>query len=160
MAVSDDGEARVQRLAEEQYLSLVRCDRPGVIDYGGYRLVEPITGAPMVAIGLTRRPCHSLAELEHELTSGRAAGALHRCQKLFAQAAKHGLMLEPRQIGRRWIWNAREVCGMPVAGDMSYRELRAFLDGYEDRPVAVASGTEAVVGGVGEAAPDFSLTAC
>jgi hypothetical protein len=155
MTVIANREERVQRLAEEQYLSLVRCEDPGAFDGTGYRLLDPVTGTPMAAIGLQKGPWQSLTEIEHELVSGMAADALRHCQNLFGEAARHGLMLEPRREGNSWIWNVREICGMPVASDMFYPELRRFLEKYEDAPVTAwesmaASSVRAV---------DFSLTA-
>jgi hypothetical protein len=155
MKVIASREERVQRLAEEQYLTLVRSEERGTFDGTGYRLVDPVTGTPIAAIGLPQGPWQSLTEIEHELVSGVAADALRHCQKLFGRAAEHGLMLEPRREGKSWIWNVREICGMPVASDMSYSDLRRFLEQYQEPPVtAWESGTESSAGTL-----DFSLTA-
>lgn len=135
MRAPHDLEDRVRRLAEAQHLSLVRCDEPRALDNGGYRLVDPVSGAPMSALCSARDKCRSLADIERELASGRPADSLDRCQELYAQAAKHGLTLEPRQWGSRWTWSAREVCGMPVASDMSYTQLRKFLRHYQEPPL-------------------------
>jgi hypothetical protein len=155
MTATGNGEERVQRLAEEQYLSLVKCEELGAGDGRGYRLVDAVTGTPMAAIGLPRGAWQSLTEIEHELTSGAATDALRRCQRLFAEAARHGLTLESRQLGKTWAWNAREVCGMPVATDMSYTDLRRFLEQRQELPlIATDSRAASSVG-----AQDFSLTA-
>jgi hypothetical protein len=113
-------EGRVQRLAEARHLVLTES-----ANAGGYELVDPVTRTPLAAVGLAPG---NLVELERRLKSGHAAHALERCHGLFARAAKRGLTLEYLRVNGAWIWNAREVSGLPVAGDLSYRELGAFLD--------------------------------